>query len=151
MAQPTDSAVTVGRSWPTPPVCVTPPEAAVLRDVARRCSPATYDAACRFRRTGDVALLPVLIPGLIERYVEPGLRARLKDPPHELRLSEDLGIDSLTLLEFAMFAEDVLGMAINNDELDHLRTLGDMQRFAEARLVGLSVSPAAQVLLADSS
>jgi len=151
MAQPTDSAVTVDRSWPTSPQFTPPPEAAVLRDVARRCSPATYEAACRFRRTGDVTLLPVLIPGLIERYVEPELRARLKDPPHELRLREDLGLDSLTLIEFVMFAEDALQVTIDNDELTRLRTLGDLHRFIAARLLGLVLPPPSTLLPADSS
>ncbi len=150
MAQPTDTAATAGRSWPTPPLFTTPSDAAVLRDVARRCSPATYEAACRFRRTGDATLLPALIPGLIERYVDPDLRARLKDPVAELRLREDLGLDSLTLIEFVMFAEAVLQIAIDNGELAQLSTLGDIQRFTEARLVGLAPPPRTPLLLADS-
>jgi len=151
MAQSTESAASGGRHWPTPPLVAAPADAAVLRDVARRCSPATYDAACRFRRTGDTTLLPGLIPGLIERYVEPDLRARLKDPPHELRLREDLGLDSLTLIEFVMFAEEVLQVSIDNAELAQLRTVGDIRRFIEDRLLGLSLPPTAKLLLADSS
>jgi acyl carrier protein len=150
MAPTTDTPATTGRSWPTPPLFTTPSEAAVLRDVARRCSPATYELACRFRRTGDVALLPALIPGLIERYVDPELRARLKDPAAELRLREDLGLDSLTLIEFTMFAEDVLQIAIDNTELNQLATLGDIQRYTEARLVGLTLAPSSNLLIAGS-
>jgi len=137
MAQSSDNAATAGPLWPNAPWFTAPADAVVLRDVARRCSPATHETAGRFRRTGDLSLLPVLLAGLIERYVEPARRGRLGDPADTLRLGEDLGLDSLTQMEFAMFAEDVLGVPINNDELAQLRTLGDIRRFVEARRIGL--------------
>ncbi len=124
---------------------------AALGALLKRCSPATREAVRQLRRTGDVGLLAAIVPGLIERYVEPELRPRLSDPAHELRLHEDLGLDSLTLIEFVMFAEDVLQVSIDNDELSHVRTLGDIRRFIECRLLGLSLPPAARLLLADSS
>jgi acyl carrier protein len=115
-----------------------------VREILKRCSASTGEAVCRFRRTRDCRLLAVIVPGLLERYVAPDLRARLREPVDELRLSEDLGIDSLTLMEFAMFAEDVFQVSIDNRELAQLRTLGDIRRLVERRLPGLSPPPAAK-------
>ena len=103
---------------------VSPAADAQLRDLLRRCSPCTYYAAYQFRRTGDPSRLPAVVVGVIERYVEPALRAKLKDPSAGLRLAEDLAIDSLTLLEIVLLAEEVLQISIATDELPQLRTLG---------------------------
>jgi acyl carrier protein len=81
--------------------------------------------------------LPAVVIGVIERFVEPDLRAKLKDADDDLRLIEDLGIDSLTMMEIVILVEDVLQMSINNDELRHLRTVGDVKTFIECKVRGL--------------
>ncbi|MEN9404147.1 MAG: 3-hydroxyacyl-[acyl-carrier-protein] dehydratase FabZ, partial [Verrucomicrobiota bacterium] len=95
-----------------------------LRESLKRCSAATYEAAAQFRKTGNTEHLPAIVLGIIERYVEPDLRAKLKDSDDDLRIIEDLGIDSLTMMEIVILVEDVLQMTINNEELRHLRTVG---------------------------
>lgn len=47
----------------------------------------------------------------------------------ELRLQEDLGLDSLTLMEIIMLAEDVLQVCINSHDLRELRTLGQIKQY----------------------
>jgi len=118
-----------------------PEEEAQLRDALKRCSPATLAAACRFRRTGDPVEVPVIVHGLIERFVESGLRPRLLQPAENLRLAEDLGIDSLTMMEIVILAEDVLRVTINNDELRGLVTLADVHRFLACKLAGVPFLP----------
>jgi len=113
---------------------VSPAEDAQLRELLKRCSPCTYYAAYQFRRTGDLGRLPAIVGGVIERYVEPALRPKLKDPSDGLRLAEDLAIDSLTMMEIVLLAEDVLEISIANEELRHLRTLGEVQRFVAAKV-----------------
>lgn len=110
---------------------------AALKEALKRCSPDTYEAAYRFRKTGDATQLSVIVSGVIERYVEPDLRGKLKDPDDDLRLIEDLGIDSLTMMEIVILVEDVLQMTINNEELRHLRTLGDVKTFIDCKVRGL--------------
>lgn len=105
-----------------------------LRELLKRCSPATYGAARRFRQTGDPACLPAIIVGVIEHHIEPDLRAKLREPDDNLRLIEDLGLDSLTLIEVAMLAEDVLRISIPNEELAGLRSLGDVKQLVLCRL-----------------
>lgn len=108
-----------------------------LREALKRCSAATYEAAAQFRKTGNIEHLPAIVLGIIERYVEPDLRAKLKDTDDDLRIIEDLGIDSLTMMEIVILVEDVLQMSINNDELRHLRTIGDVKTFIGCKVRGL--------------
>ncbi len=108
-------------------------ERARLQDALKRCSPATLEAAVEFRRTGDVAHLRTIVVGVIERYVERELRPKLKAADDTIRLVEDLGIDSLTMMEIVLLAEDVLGIDVSNDELTKLRTLGDIHHFITAK------------------
>src|SRR6478672_10708953 len=108
-----------------------------LRESLKRCSAATYEAAAQFRKTGNTEHLPAIVLGIIERYVEPDLRAKLKDADDDLRLIEDLGIDSLTMMEIVILVEDVLQMTINNDELRNLRTVGDVKTFIDCKIRGL--------------
>ena len=112
-------------------------EDALLRESLKRCSASTYEAASQFRKTKNVEHLPAIILGIIERFVEPDLRAKLKDPDDDLRLIEDLGIDSLTMMEIVILVEEVLQMSINNEELRHLRTIGDVKVFIDCKVRGL--------------
>lgn len=109
-------------------------EADHLREVLKRCPPSTYHAACQFRKTGKPEYLPAIVLGLVERFVESDLRPKLKNPSDNLYLGEDLGLDSLTMMEIVILAEDVLAITIRNDELRHLRTLGDVRQFIESKL-----------------
>jgi len=115
----------------------TPEDDANLREAIKRCSAATYEAAAQFRKTGNTEHLPAIVLGIIERYVEPDLRAKLKDADDDLRIIEDLGIDSLTMMEIVILVEDVLQMSINNDELRNLRTVGDVKTFIDCKIRGL--------------
>ena len=105
-----------------------------LRAALKRCPPATYYAACKFRQTGDATQLPAIITGVIERYVDREVRTKLAHEPETLRLREDLGLDSLTMMEVVMLAEEVLQISISNEELTQLQTIADVQRFFAAKL-----------------
>jgi len=124
----------------------TPEDEIHLREALKRCSASTFEAACQFRKTGNPEHLPVIIFGVIERYVESRLRPRLKDPVADLRLAEDLGIDSLTMMEIVMLAEDTLRITINNDELRQLRTVGDVCGFLATKLASPAALPEPRAL-----
>src|SRR4051812_48467030 len=110
-----------------------------LREALKRCSPSTFESASQFRKTGNPEHLPAVVIGVIERFVEPDLRMKLKDADDDLRLIEDLGIDSLTMMEIVILVEDVLQMSINNDELRNLRTVGDVKTFIDCKVRGLTL------------
>jgi 3-hydroxyacyl-[acyl-carrier-protein] dehydratase len=81
--------------------------------------------------------VPAVVIGVIERFVEADLRVKLKDADDDLRLIEDLGIDSLTMMEIVILVEDVLQLSINNDELRNLRAVGDVKTFIDCKIRGL--------------
>ncbi len=140
-AAPAGPSATTTPRYPTAPARPTlRTDDAHLRETLKRCSPATLAAVRAFRGTGDFAHLPAIVTGVIERFVERDLREKFlsaRPAPADLRLIEDLGLDSLTLMEIVILTEDVLPVTINNDELRHLRTLGDVQRFITAKLRAL--------------
>lgn len=114
-----------------------PEDEVALREALKRCSPSTFEAAVQYRKTGNPEHVPAVVIGVIERFVEPDLRTKLKDADDDLRLIEDLGIDSLTMMEIVILVEDVLQMTINNDELRNLRTVGDVKTFIDCKIRGL--------------
>jgi len=107
----------------------TPEDDFVLRDALKRCSPATYYAACKFKKSRSPVDLGVVVLGIMERFTERDLRSKLADASSSVRLREDLGLDSLTMMEIVMIAEEVLKITVSNEELTNLRTLGDVQTF----------------------
>lgn len=110
---------------------------AQLRDALKRCSPATVEAALRYRRTKEAALLSTIVLGIIERFLDPASVARLRESDDDVRMVEDLGLDSLTLIEAIMKIEEVLDISIKNEDLRNLRTLGDVRGFIEHKALGL--------------
>ncbi len=127
-----------GNALPVNPDSPSPiPDDSALREALKRCSATTYDAACRFRQHGHPDDLRLVVAGVIERYVERAQRATLAGGADSLRLREDLGLDSLTMMEIVMLAEEILPLSVGNDELTQLRTVGDVQA-----LVARKVSPA---------
>lgn len=121
----------------TAPKPFTPEDEIALRESLKRCSPATVEASLQYRRTQDTAQLPIIIIGVIERYVESDLRPKLREGDDELRLVEDLGVDSLTMMEIVMLVEEILQMQTNNDELRNLRTVGDVKTFIDCKVRGV--------------
>ena len=109
-----------------------------MKDALRRCSPATVEAALEYRKSGDVSKLPAVIFGIVERYVDPSLRPRFSaGGVEDLRVVEDLGLDSLTIMEVVMLVEEVVLVTISNNDLRELRTLGDIKTFVDCRARGV--------------
>jgi acyl carrier protein len=50
------------------------------------------------------------------------------------RLREDLGIDSLAVAELVFLIEDAFGVAIQDEELEALKTVGDFRRLAKEKV-----------------
>lgn len=105
-----------------------------LREALKRCPPATLAAACEFRRTGDPGCVAIILGGVIARFVEPDRRKLVQHANADLRLCEDLGLDSLSLMEIVLLAEEVLEISVTDEELRRLRTFGEVQQFMLAKL-----------------
>ncbi len=113
------------------------PEETQLRDSLKRCSAQAVEAAVRYRSTKEVELVPTIVLGIIERFLEPGAVERLRQADDDVRVIEDLGLDSLTLMEAVILIEEVVQISINNDELRSLRTVGDIKVFIDHKVRGL--------------
>lgn len=127
--------------FPHDPVSNTPDplrlDDAELREPLKRCSPATYYAACKFRQNHEWRHLVAVVHGVIERHVERELRPKLLAAPAPLRLREDLGLDSLTLMEVVMLAEEVLHITVSNEDLAEIQTVGDVETVIARKITGL--------------
>jgi len=139
MPDAVSSSSVASKTMPTTPKPFGPEDESALRESLKRCSPSTFEAAVQFRKTGNAEHVPAVVIGVIERFVEPDLRVKLKDADDDLRLIEDLGIDSLTMMEIVILVEDVLQMSINNEELRNLRTVGDIKTFIDCKIRGLAL------------
>lgn len=107
---------------------------AVLRDALRRCSEQTIEKAVEFRKTGNPELVGPVVMGIIERFLEPEKRAALKSAPDSAKMIEDLGLDSLTMVEIVLAVEDAVGMSIDNDDIQKLKTLGDIKNYIKEKV-----------------
>ncbi len=122
---------------PSPEKIFTAEDETALREALKRCSTSAVEAALQYRKTLDATHVPAVVIGVIERFVEPSLRPKLHTTDDDLRMVEDLGIDSLTMMEIVILVEEVLQMQINNEELRHLRTVGDVKIFIDCKVRGL--------------
>jgi len=122
---------------------LTSEQEAKLRESFKRCRPETLEAIFRFRNKHDASAVIVIVHGIIERYLklEPG--QELATRPDSTRLGEDLGIDSLTMLEIVMSIEEALNLRIEDADARNIRILGDVRRYVEDRVHGrpISLSP----------
>ena len=138
MADRTDSKFNAGEEG------VADPEA-ILRDTLRRCSPQTVEAALKYRESGDLALVSVVVLGIVERFLDPDLVDTLRHGGDQARFMEDLGMDSLTMIEAIMMVEEAVGISIKNEELIGLRTVGDLKVFIQEKISGAEVTTKDQV------
>ena len=101
----------------------------------RRCREGTAEAIINLRRTGDAALIPEILRGIVWRYVRPEAREQVEKASLETPLSA-LGMDSLMMLEVVLDVQDALDVTVEDAELRRVKTFNDvsellMQRFTE--------------------
>jgi 3-hydroxyacyl-[acyl-carrier-protein] dehydratase len=105
-----------------------------LRESMRRCPADAVTAAISYAQNHDVKLLPTIVLGIIERFVEPDVRPKLREGGDDVRLAQDLGIDSLLMVEIVILVEEVLSIHVENEELRTLQTIGDLKAYLEKKL-----------------
>jgi 3-hydroxyacyl-[acyl-carrier-protein] dehydratase len=110
------------------PTEVSDAEVDQLRKSFRRCREGTADAIIELRRTGDTALIPPIVRGIVWRYVQEDTRAVLDNATPETPLAS-LGIDSLMMLEVVLDVQDALDVTIEDSDLRRMQTIGDVIAF----------------------
>lgn len=78
-----------------------------------------------------LANAPAVLQGILTHFVEPDVRAKLREGSDNLRLVEDLGLDSLTMIEIMMRVEDLLKIRVTDEQLRHFRTVGEVRQFVD--------------------
>jgi 3-hydroxyacyl-[acyl-carrier-protein] dehydratase len=118
-------------------VALTENDLADLKEGLRRCRSETVEAAIRYREQGDLDAIPQIVYGILERYQPATGAIKLAEASEDTRLIEDLGLDSLTLLEIVLSIEEVLKLRIENEELREIHTLGQLNKFLHAKITGV--------------
>jgi acyl carrier protein len=101
----------------------------------RRCREGTAEAIIKLRRSGDPALIPEILRGIVWRYMRPEARDQVEKASLETPLSA-LGMDSLMMLEVVLDVQDALDVTVEDAELRRMKTFNDIsellvQRFTE--------------------
>ena len=105
-----------------------------LREALKRCSAETIEKAVELRKTGNSELAGPVVIGIIERFLDPEKRDLLKNASDSLNMVDDLGLDSLTMVEIVLAVEDATGMSIDNSEIQKLHTIGDIKAFIASKI-----------------
>ncbi len=99
-----------------------------LEEELLRCPPGTKAALLSFLETGNEADLETFARGILARNIDDEYLPILEAGGEELKMVDDLGIDSLGMTEIAMNLEDALDIELIDDALKSLETLGDVKR-----------------------
>ncbi len=74
------------------------------------------------------------LSGRIQSIVADQLGVDKTEVNKDASILDDLGADSLDVVELVMTLEDTFDIEIPDDAVEEMRTIGDVQRFVEAHL-----------------
>ena len=94
-----------------------------------------------FAEKGDLANLDVVVLGVLHFYLAKKPTESLDTLSGSTRLIEDLGCDSLTMMDTVFMVESLFDIKINDNELPRLATLDDLRQHLR-QLVHGSPAPA---------
>ncbi len=100
-----------------------------------RCSAKAREAASRYRENQEPKEVKTIVSEVISHYVAEEQLPSMKRRAAQVRLREDLGLDSLSLIEICMTLEETFGITLTESELRDLHTVGDVNRFTTRRLL----------------
>ena len=98
-------------------------------ETLKRCPDGTLEALIRYRETGAVEALNTFLIGCIHRHTESEYRSMLEGEHAAVSFIDDLGIDSMTMMEIVMMAEECLEIQIDNQDLMKIATIGDLNAY----------------------
>ena len=70
----------------------------------------------------------------MREIIAENLSCELDKVTMEANLADDLGADSLAAVELSMALEDEFGVAIDDEDLPKLKTVGDLANYISARI-----------------
>ena len=105
-------------------------------DGIRHLSPAAQTAFARFQTDGDPGMLDPIMLGLLEHFAPGSPTPPMAGLAGSTRLIQDLGFDSLTMVEVVFFTEELFGISVTNAEVLQVHTLDDLRGFLRRKLTG---------------
>jgi acyl carrier protein len=111
------------------------PEA--IRADLRGLSETTVEAFLKFWQSLDPADLFEALPGLIAYHLPRGAKPLPAVLTDDLRLAQDLGLDSLALSEMAFKIDDCLGLHLETREVAAVTTVGQLKAFLADKIASL--------------
>lgn len=112
-----------------------------LEEELRRCPAGTKEALVNFLKSGDSSEFEIFAKGILVRNIDEDYHDVLVQGSDDLRFVEDLGVDSLSMIEIAINFEDALGITLIDDELKNMRTLGQVKEHLLERYRAKKNSP----------
>ena len=91
--------------------------------------PRVTEAYLAFAERGDLASLDVVVLGVLQFYLARKPKEPLDSLPGTTRLVEDLGCDSLTMMDTVFMAETLLEIKIDDTELARMATLDELRGY----------------------
>jgi acyl carrier protein len=70
----------------------------------------------------------------IQSIVAEQLGVDVADVTKDASILDDLGADSLDVVELVMSLEDIFDIEVPDEAVEELRTIGDVQRFVESHI-----------------
>jgi acyl carrier protein len=70
----------------------------------------------------------------IQSIVAEQLGVDIADVTKDASILDDLGADSLDVVELVMSLEDIFDIDVPDEAVEELRTIGDVQRFVESHI-----------------
>ena len=70
----------------------------------------------------------------IQSIVAEQLGVDIADVTKDANILDDLGADSLDVVELVMSLEDIFDIDVPDEAVEELRTIGDVQRFVESHI-----------------
>jgi len=116
------------------------PPAATRESRANRLIAEAQAAFQRYRDGGDPAELDGVVMAMLRDHTPRRNYSVLGNLQGGMRLSDDLGLDSLAVTEMVFFAEDLFRIRITNQEIAEVRTVDDLRLFIR-RKVAASLKP----------
>ena len=104
-------------------------ELKTLEETLKRCPEGTLDALVRYRGEGRFEDLSLFLTGCIKRHTDEEYQEVLDSGDENVSFVDDLGIDSMAMMEVVMMVEECLHVRLDNQDLMNIRTVGDLNAY----------------------
>ena len=91
--------------------------------------PDVVSAYQAFAEKGDPANLDIVVLGVLHFYLAKKPAVSLSTYPSTTRLVEDLGCDSLTMIDMVFMVESIFDVKLEDAKLANLLTLDDLRNY----------------------